>query len=659
MRFLSIFLLLFTINLYSQTEKDTLSNPEAFELGEVILYGNTTKNKINQQELTQFNKKDVAEALNILPSVILNNVGSRNESSVYVRGFDIRSVPIYIDGVPVYMPFDGYADLSRFTTADLSKIEVSKGYSSILYGPNALGGTINLISTRPQGAFDLKAKAGLLTGNGFNNYVSVGTNQDAFYLQTVYTQFDRDYLNLSHNFEITGTETDLERNNSYRKDRKFTAKAGFTPNATDEYSISYINQKGEKGQPVYLGNDATVKLRYWQWPYWDKESVYFISRTQLGNKTQIKSRVYKDNYENQLKSFDNDLYTTQTKKSSFTSFYKDETYGGNLEVNIDFEKHRLSSAFHYKRDKHQANNLGDLPEHLSDDTYSIGIEDVYLLKNQAKLIVGSSYNIRKSLEAEDTKIINPDGSFESFPKNDNQALNGQTAIYFPITKNLEINSTLSYKTRFATMKDRYSYKMGTAIPNPDLKSEGALNAELGVTYKKGKLQLIPELFFSALHNTIQSVNNVEPGISQMQNTGKSQFYGADLSIGYQILKNLDAALHYTFIQRKNRSNPELLFTDVPENHLFAYVKYHPVKNLSLNLNGEFADKRYSTSYGVSSPAYYVLHTHLGYDFKNGLQMESGVNNILDRNYTLTEGYPEQGRNYYFSLLYQFHLEKGK
>ena len=69
------------------------------------------------------------------------------------------------------------------------------------------------------------------------------------------------------------------------------------------------------------------------------------------------------------------------------------------------------------------------------------------------------------------------------------------------------------------MKDRYSYRLGTALPSPDLKSERALNLELATTIDiTGKLNFRPELFYSHLYSTIQFVSNVIGDLSQMQNT---------------------------------------------------------------------------------------------------------------------------------------------
>lgn len=81
---------------------------------------------------------DVSRALNLLPGVTLTTSGPRNESMVSIRGFDLRQVPVYMDGIPVYVQYDGYVHLARFTTFDLSAVDISKGFSSVLYGPNSL-----------------------------------------------------------------------------------------------------------------------------------------------------------------------------------------------------------------------------------------------------------------------------------------------------------------------------------------------------------------------------------------------------------------------------------------------------------------------------------------------------------------------------------------
>ena len=105
----------------SQTE---VPPDRTFQLGEVTISGTSTQDSsqsLSYQRIEQFNRPDLARALNLLPGVSLANVGPRNESVVYVRGFDLRQVPVFIDGVPVYVPDNGYVDMGRCTTFDRPK----------------------------------------------------------------------------------------------------------------------------------------------------------------------------------------------------------------------------------------------------------------------------------------------------------------------------------------------------------------------------------------------------------------------------------------------------------------------------------------------------------------------------------------------------------
>lgn len=629
----------------------TLYKQKVYQLGEVVVSANRNRETVSNADMQKFNKTDVASSINILPSVTLNNVGDRNESTVYLRGFDLRSVPVFADGIPIYVPFDGYVDLARFTNSDLSKIEISKGYSSILYGANTLGGSINLISSKPTEKMEINLKAGILSGNGYTTSANIGSKIGKFYFQGNFNRLEQDFYNLSKEFDTTNNETDWKRDNSYRNDNKVSLKVGFLPNKTDEYSINYIYQHGEKGNPIYVGEDPTIKLRYWQWPRWDKQSWYFISKTRLAKTNYIKTRFFFDKFINKLNSYNDNKYLEQTKRYAFTSYYNDFSYGGNIETGTEiFDKNILKFAVHYKNDTHRENNEGEAVQKFSDNTFSFGIEDVFLPTEKIKIIPGISYNIRNSIIAEDynseTNVIS------ELPKNKSNATNAQIALYYNLLDKFNLSFTTAHKTRFATMKDRYSYKMGRAIPNPDLKVETAMNYEIASQIKLiDKITFEPAIFYSQLNNTIQMVDNVLPGISQQQNTGKAEFYGADFTLELKIMKNLHLKTNYTYIQRKNISNPDLKFTDVPKNKLFAYIDYFPLKNLEFVLSTEYNSERFSTSYGNIAPEFVIFNTQISYNFPKYFKLETGVNNILDKNYYLSEGYPAAGRNFYASIIF--------
>jgi iron complex outermembrane receptor protein len=101
------------------------------------------------ETLTTQHRDDLAHALELVPGLTSQNVGQRRERLLALRGFNSRQVPLFIDGVPVYVPYDGNVDLARFGVDYVSEIRVGKGLASLLYGPNIMGGSINVVSRRP------------------------------------------------------------------------------------------------------------------------------------------------------------------------------------------------------------------------------------------------------------------------------------------------------------------------------------------------------------------------------------------------------------------------------------------------------------------------------------------------------------------------------
>lgn len=651
------FLILTGFECFAQTKADTSSIlQKIYILGEVNVSATVDKTTLDAAEIQKYNAKDVSNALRTLSSLILSENGSRNESTVYLRGFDIRSVPLFMDGIPVYVPYDGYVDLARFTTYDLAKIDVSKGFSSMTYGANTIGGAINLVGMKPTQKLELSTKLGAMSAKGYETKINLGSNLGKVYIQTGFSLLEREFIPLSADFDATSLETDHRRDNSYQKDIKGSIKIGYTPNATDEYSINYMYSHGSKGNPVYLGTDKNTRVRFWQWPYWDKQSIYYISRTLIGKKSDLKARAYFDQFKNKLSSFDDNTYSTQNKGSSFNSFYDDYTVGSNLEFasNWNTENH-LRVSLHVKNDNHSEHNDDEPARHFADNTWSVGIENVYKPDNKLSFIPGLSYNLRQSLRAEDYN--SSDNIISNYQQNKNNALNAQLASYYTISETFNLGLNIAYKSRFATMKDRYSYRNGSAIPNPELKSETAINLELASTIEiADKLSFRPELFYSRLNNTIQMVSNVQEDLSQMQNTGEAVFKGIDISFVYQPVTVLNIYATYSYIQRKNISNPDILFADVPNHKLFASVEYTIAKKMFINLFGEYNSKRNNVSDGSRvSPGYFVLNAQTSYRFAHYFTAEIGANNIFDKNYTIQEGYPEAGRNFYAALY--FNLQK--
>jgi len=651
-----------------KSQTDTSQAILNYEIGEVRITArsrNVGYSEVDQAEIREFNQNNTAGALQLIPGISYSNSGPRNESLVTVRGFDLRQVPVYLDGIPVYVTYDGYADLGSFLVHDLEKISVSKGISSILYGPNTLGGAINLITRKPEKKLEFEGSTGLYAGsdrmNGWDSDAHAGTKVSKFYIQAGYSFIDRDSYSLSGKYKSPYPADDRILDNSWRRDLKWNIKAGVTPNTTDEYVLSLMSQKGSKGIPVYAGTDPDQPIRYWQFPEVYNRGINLISNTAIGTASFLKTRFYYDQYYSDLRSYDSSDYSFQTKKSSFTSIYFDDSFGGSAEYKIDIAgKHNLKAAIHYKNDHHREHNTWPAVEavrHMRDHFVSAGIEENFSPVKNLLVIGGISYNFRDNILADNYDPVHD--SVFPFSANRDAAFNAQIGLDYTFAKNQDVRISLARKTRFATMKDRYSYRLGLSLPNPSLESESAFHADLSYSGSADDfLKTDISLFTSLVYNTIQPVYGVDPDNSslyQMQNTGKAVFYGLEAEIGYTPFNALNIGLQYTCLERKNLSHPEILFIDVPRHMVFGYLKYGRPGTFYILFDSGFNSERPGTSDGrYVAGGFFLSNINVSVNILKVFAIEAGIGNLFDADYCYYEGYPEEGRNYSIKLRYSFY-----
>lgn len=649
-KYLAFLLLAFQLFVKGQ-EKDSLSYEKVNHLGEVTIQSLKNTAVITNAKIVALNKQNLSEATALIPSVIQAQVGSRNESFVSIRGFGSRSLPIFLDGVPVYVPFDGEMDLGRFQTANIYKISVSKGFSSMEYGANTLGGVINLVSNKPTKELQVKAQISIGSGKKYVYGFRVGSKKESFYWQGNYYQNQQETYPLSEQFTTNDRQSNLSRNNANTKDNKIGFKFGFTPNKTDEYTLNYNYQTAEKGNPTYTGNDENIRVRFWQWPQWDKQSIYFLSQTKLTTQTNVKVRLYYDTFKNQLASFDDATFSSQELPFAFTSYYDDYNIGGNVVLKtVLFKKHKINFSSHFKQDHHRSHNDGEPIIEFSDNTATFGVDHSYKWREKTDLITGVSFHNRKSLKAQEYIFSN--NTINELPESNNNALNAQLAVKQKLKNQHFLLASVAYKSRFATMKDRYSYRLGRSIPNPDLISEKATHIALNY---KGNLadfaQIEASAYSSFIQDAIQFVNLLDLGVNQLQNTGKALFYGFETSLEIPFNKKGNWATNYSYIIQENTQHPEILFIDIPKHHIVSVLQYKWTSKLSTSLQADYNSKRYSTDYGTTADEFGLVHFNGNYSFK-GISIHGHIQNIFDTNYAFSEGFPNAGRTYSLGIRYE-------
>jgi len=606
---------------------------------------------ITSEEMKKFNRDNVGDAVNLLSGVTIAMGGQRNERTINIRGFDSRQTPLFIDGIPVYVPYDGNVDITRFTTADLAAIQVAKGFSSVSYGPNVMGGAINLISRKPQAPLEGDARLGFGSGNERQTSVNVGSYQGLWFIQAGAAYLESDYFPMSKDYQPTTREDGGHRENAYRKDQKLSLKLGLTPNASDEYTISYTKQEGEKGQPPSTYPSVN---RFWQWPYWDKESLYFVSRTALGEHETIKAKFYQDKFKNSLHIFSNGTYSTITNPVTDISAYDDETYGGSLELSsVRLKDNEIKFVTHYKVDKHLASDgAGATTESFQDTLLSFAVEDNLKITPDLLLSLGISHH---SLTA---NSVYKSGATITIP-DEKSATNGQMGLFYDLTANARFYATVAQKTRLPTLKDRFSLRFSTYIENPALAPEESINYEIGYQgspWQGAKAEAA--VFYSDISDKIQTV--YQPGTTscsganrcQMQNVGKVRSTGFELGLRTPLASWLDVGGNYTFINMENISSPGTRLTDVPSEKLTVYALIRPVGQLEIIPFVESESSRWASN-TVKTGDHTTINLKAAYRPIKDLTLEAGVTNLTDENYALADGFPNPGRMWFANANYRF------
>jgi iron complex outermembrane recepter protein len=584
-----------------------------------------TAESITQQEMVAHNLVTATQAIDRLPGVEISRIASnRNEAAFMIRGFSSNGqVPLYLDGIPISVPYDGYIDLNRFLTSDIAEIQVARGFSSPLLGPNALGGSANFVTREPVQPFEGDATMGTSSGYGLLSSLRLGARRGRFLAQGTVDWLQADFIPLSGNFSypsggyaaLTPGRTGYvsgnvpyplthEENSSYSRDEKWGGRVGYVASHGDEYVFSYINQKGQKGVPLYQGPNANAAFKnFWKWPYWNKNSYYFLSNTSLGNTSSVKLRVFYDQFRNSIDMYDNAAYNTMTKytktsgSGSEHSQYDDHSDGASAE----FDTHRFArqvigiSGF-FKDDTHKESGIYPgaaslvpysylaefIPvKELRDQQTSTGIRDMIAINARLHITVGFSADHLNGMKAETYNGYNQPtaGTYantlvlpyqcNASPTNTSYSgctahiwnYNPQASASYALSASDALFLTYADRGRFPTLKQRYSSGMGSALPNPDLKGERSRNWNIGYSHVfRSYATVEAQLFRSDLRDAIESAlvpdtnglcpsNSSTGHCSQNVNIGKETHQGVEFEVHTQRVWRISFDASYGYLNR--------------------------------------------------------------------------------------------------------------
>lgn len=671
---------------------------------------------IEKEDIDSHNFVNVAKALDSLPGVSIQHLATnRNEAGVMVRGFSSRGqVPLYLDGVPVYVPYDGYVDFNRFLTSDIAEIQATRGYSSPLLGPNALGGSLNLVTKEPSRPIEGDLLVGAGSGDQFLSSLRLGGRRSRFFVQGSLDWLQTDFIPLSGEFPVQQYKnlphlvmTD-ELNHSASRDEKFSGRAGWTPRRNDEYVFSYSSQKGKKGVPLYQGpNTAAVFRNFWEWPYWNTNGYYFHSNTGIGEDGQLKLRAFYNQFRNSINMYSDDTYAVMNTKNAQHSMYDEHTEGVSAEYSTRaIQRNSIGVSFFLKNDTHAEHGVypAVAPFPLvqprltdKDRQVSIGLQDAITLLPQLRVTAGFSADHLAGIQAQSyntalsglipfTCLSSPANTSFSGCTAHVWSFNPQISVSYGVGDTGSLFLTFADRGRFPMLKDTYSSGMGSGLPNPDLRPEHSRNWNVGYSQVFGASTVVKAVLFrSDLRDAIESVyitdsggfcpNSKIPGLcSQMANIGQEVHQGVELEVRSAPIKPLTIEASYSYLNRTiaydfagfanvNRvSTSVITLPALPKNKLIgsatAQLPHRVMTILTARYEGGITLQ--DTTFASASPLYLprgesYATVDLGViaPVRYGISLQAGVKNVFDRNYYYTAGYPEIGRNWFFNLRFQF------
>lgn len=657
---------------------------EIYEMGEVVVTAErevqespTTISEITAKDIERQNAANMGEALKLLPGVHFHQGRAKQGFYANIRGFEQDKVLILLDGIPIYEPYEGLVNLLDIPVQNIAKIKVVKGLPSALYGPNTMGGVINVItkkgSENPSAALQYQiadynthhvvASHGWKIGE-LSYFVGVSHREsDGFNLAETFT-LPSDILASMANapspipHEPIAPDSGRRDNSDYERDA-ITLTGNWDINNDNKLGLSFEYYNNDYGIPpvaIYretpsAGGTAHYYPRYWRFDDWERYTISLTEESQLSDSFRLKCRVFYDDYKNVLNAYDDSTYSTQDRDRgapSGRSKYDDYNTGFNLYGFWDgIQNHNIRLGFTFKRDVHEETWQSDPTERLVSHTYSSALEDEIYIQDNLTLTLGASYDIFNKKERRQASGSETGDNVNAF--------NPQVGISYDPSSSVNLYASAGRKIRFPTMRNLYSSGVIGPQGDPDLNEERTYSYELGGKwFVNTEVTLEGALFYNDVKNLIIFDNQT----GRFEQYDDADIYGVELSVLAQLTADLLGRVSYTFLEAENDDStvtvennylPDLVYTpdEIPytPKHKIDFDLTHSLNfGIKIHVNGSFiydqiyydkADLTDNTRFVAKKERldeYFLLNSKITYDFKKHYQIFLAVDNILNEDY---------------------------
>ncbi len=568
----------------------------------------STTSSIKKERIESLSPRDLSEVLSYTSGTFVST-GSKNEFRIKIRGFESQRIALLYDGIPVYEPFFNSFDLKTITTEEVENIKVVKGASSVLYGPNALGGVVDIITKRPNPpSFSLK------TLYDSNNSLAVSSSAAVRWQNVFFSGFA--FFEKSDGFywNENGDRT-LRENSDYQR-KNVTGKIYFYPNQKSEILFEASTYWSEFGVPPFETEYGFIRSP-WRFKSWNRVQLNLGGTFSLLKNGNLKLRSYYVRHDNVLDAYQ----SLRMDELLWESTYINDSLGAILLGSIPLSaKNEMKFSLNLKSDKARIQDDTGLDwNNYQHQTLSAGVENHFSLSPKWKFVGGASLDYLKKQKGDDKSSFNPILGIKFNPSDD-----------------IDFHATFSKKSRFPSMKSLYATNFG----NPDLREERGASYEIGLRYERMFL-LSTAFFYNRIKDLIHFIRLAD-GSQKNLNIGHAHISGFELEL-QKVFHSLSFSLNYTYIDGKDEEENRPLDL-LPHSQLNFVFDVTGKSGFKLAVWG-LAVSRSEISYFNGTervPGYFVLNTSLSKSFFNFEIFLKGEN-LFNKYYVTEPGYPMKGR----------------
>ncbi len=405
-------------------------------------------------DIERLKPRDLSDVIKYIPGSMVT-FGDKDTYNLKLRGIGNNRIALLVDGVPVYEPYFSSFDLKTVSAGGIDSLQVTKGPSSVLYGPNTLGGLVNVITKRPteRPSFSLSGSYGDKHTRGLGADGSFTWDRFSLSASALYQDSDSFVYPDPEAGATVRANSDFERLN-------LSAKLYYTPSSSTEIMVNGGLYRSAYGMPPAL---FTQRARYWRFPKWDRSTINAGGFTSLGGGAVLRFRAFCVNYDNTLDWYNDPGMTDLDSEST----YDNSVTGGFALADIPTGgRNSLKASLLYQKDVARTqDDVGEPWEKYDQGTFSAGLEDHLSLADEWKIIGGLSLDYIDKFT----------------PGENNTSLNPLVGVKFTPSEALDFHVSFARKSRFPSMRSLYSESSG----NPDLLSESGTRPPCAGSWNEG------------------------------------------------------------------------------------------------------------------------------------------------------------------------------